>query len=134
MAKTPRYIAQEDGSLQDTKTTKTILVTEFTVKQKRGSFPKVTITNESGKKLTIARWNIDETKYQFGPVAPDHANGKHRAKAVTSSTSSTSVALLAPAPPANAISMTREELLGIHNALQSGADATLRKLVENLRS
>ena len=133
MAKTPRYIAQEDGTLLDTRSKTTILVTEFSMKWS-GHIQKVIITNESGKKLTIARWNIDETKYQFGPVEADHANDKHRAKTVTSSTSSTSVALLAPAPPANAISMTREELLAIHNALQSAADATLRKLVENLRS
>lgn len=124
MPKAPRYIAQDDGSLLDTKTKSTILLTEFEAKQS-GRIPVITFIGEDGKKCKIARWMIDETKFSFGPIKPQKK---------AAPPPRTALALAAPAPPANTIAMTREELLTIHNALQSAADHTLRRLVEGMRS
>jgi hypothetical protein len=113
-----RFHISKDGKvLMDRKNNTTITVAKFRVDQTHRT-PCVIFNEgvEGKKRLKIARWTIDESEFSFGAVGLPTVTRDKMAR------------------DGDKAFFTKDELIQIHQALQTAADITLKKLVGLIRS
>jgi len=121
-----RYRVANDNTIVDTRENRTLKYS--TVRAERnGRITSAVFRLDDGTELKTALHTIDQDGYNLGI-------GKVSASKRTAKTAKAEADAPPVAPPrVSAITMTREELMQVHSALQSAADLTLKKVVESLR-
>lgn len=122
-----RYKVNTHGDLVDQETGATIQVKDWRVEKQN----MLVFMDGGGTPRRIARRMIDESAYSFGPPygSPVSQEKKSTLPAVRKQPQMVQVA-----PPAEqSVTMTKDELIQVHTALQSAADLTLQKLVTLIR-
>jgi hypothetical protein len=120
-----RYKLTDKGTLLDTKSDKKFMFTKVRAERK-GRLTMVHFRLHDGTDVSAARHTIDTNGIDLGI-------GEVSAPAAKTKGTASREAIPAQVHVSVSIVMTRDELLTIHQSLQSAADLTLRKVVESLR-
>jgi hypothetical protein len=137
-----KYKTTAGGDVVQIASGETLHVKTFSLGKNRGKDTVVLYLTDGGMK-TVVRALIDEEAFQFGVLGQVHdiekvppAPKKRMPRRVEHWKFAT-VVEGHPLPPKpergnGCVSITHEELLSIHNALQTVADMTLKRLVESI--